>query len=191
MWGIIFFAAFCFGIYKLKEHFAEQAERKRAEERRRRAEEEAHKKREKEEARRRQLQDNLMMAQQELESERNCSPVTYNTFNVNTSGLSQSGCPNCGAAVDNDGKFCKYCGAKLNRTIEIEQSFTHRDEARIKEAEAKVEIAKAMIKEQQEHEERERQIAKEQSRKGALFVIIIILLLLFGPMLVFKIPSLF
>ena len=84
-------------------------------------------------------------------------------------------CTNCGAAVTEDSKFCKYCGAKLEedniQKIEIDgnikQNITHRfafsSEARLKKIEAKAELEKERLRQQTLQAEIERQKAKEEA----------------------------
>ena len=64
-------------------------------------------------------------------------------------------CPHCGAGIDDEGRFCKYCGNKLpenKETIVIEQTVNQNirnenvDYGRIKEAEARIKEAESKRK---------------------------------------------
>ena len=83
-------------------------------------------------------------------------------------------CANCGAAVTDDSKFCKYCGAKIQeenvQKVEVEgnikQNITHRfafsSEARIKKIEAQAELEKERLRQQTLQAEIARQKAKDE-----------------------------
>lgn len=103
-------------------------------------------------------------------------------------------CPNCGAGITDDSKFCKYCGAKLpddTQRIEIEHNINIRKErvnqTRIAKAEikAKAEIQKAeaealRLKNLAELEREQRETDRQQRKialigAGVMFLIAIIL----------------
>ena len=79
-------------------------------------------------------------------------------------------CPNCGAGIDSDGKFCKYCGTKLpdntqkfeingklDHTVngKIEHRFSWGSQARIEKINRKAELEKYKLEHADEIQKRE------------------------------------
>lgn len=68
-------------------------------------------------------------------------------------------CPNCGAGIDSDGKFCKYCGVKLpddTQRVEVSGTIEHNVNIR-KERVNQTRIAKAKIKAKAEVDKAEKE----------------------------------
>ena len=71
-------------------------------------------------------------------------------------------CPTCGAGIDADGKFCKYCGTKLpddTQRIEVSGTVEHNVNIR-KERINQTRIAKAEIRAKSEVEKAEKEAAR-------------------------------
>ena len=47
-------------------------------------------------------------------------------------------CKNCGAEIDDDALFCKYCGKKLNNKIEQDDETSHNKSRHLQKTEDKI-----------------------------------------------------
>lgn len=85
-------------------------------------------------------------------------------------------CTECGAAVQDDSKFCRYCGAKImqDETVEVkkhEYRFETVNHAKIRKEELKAEREAARIKAETERLEQQRKYSAEKSKHDKWVVI--------------------
>ena len=111
-------------------------------------------------------------------------------------------CPDCGASLTDDSRFCKYCGSKIDDGVKrievsgkVDHDVTHRfsfnSEARMKKIEAKKELEEEKLRQQVLLEEEKRKTREQEHQHsvkmikiycllGVGFVVFLLLLSLLG-----------
>jgi len=100
-------------------------------------------------------------------------------------------CAECGASVQDDSKFCRYCGAKLPEEAKMDTKnrnfrFETINHAKIRREELKAEKAEAIEKARIERLEKEKELEIERRKSarnsfiilGVVFFILLIMLML-------------
>lgn len=96
-------------------------------------------------------------------------------------------CPDCGASLTDDSRFCKYCGSKIDDGVKrievsgkVDHDVTHRflfnSEARMKKIEAKKELEEEKLRQQVLLEEEKRKTAELEHQHSVKMIKIYCLL---------------
>lgn len=100
-----------------------------------------------------------------------------------------SKCPNCGANIDSDDKFCKFCGTKLpddTTRVEISGKINHIvnirkeriNQTRIAKAEIKAKAESERLKNLAELQREQRETNKENFKQSMILIGVVLALLL-------------